>query len=334
METCFPCLGARKSRVPTPPVGATPGDPPHHRNNVAAAARTFSFGELAAATGGFRDAYLVAGRKKPSVYKGYLTSVNQAVAMKLQHLVDRDKPTEQLNSEFLARVLMLNALRHPNVVNFIGFCAEGSHRILVHEWMLLGSLEDHLHDPSPDKARLEWSTRMNIAAGVARALEYLHDKGMACRCLRTSDILLGDGDGCHAKLSQYVLVKAGQRPDGRSDARHFADTMAPETCMTGTPTAAADVYSFGVVLLQMITGLRAWGAVGDQNLVAWARPLLEDRAEFYRMADPALQGRYPPMDLQEALAVVSMCIHQDPAMRSPIGAVVTALARLAYHRPS
>ena len=61
---------------------------------------------------------------------------------------------------------------------------------------------------------------------------------------------------------------------------------------------------------------------------------MEDRTEFRRMADPALQGRYPSMDLEEALAIASLCIHEDPAMRSPIGAVVTALARLAYDRPS
>jgi hypothetical protein len=66
--------------------------------------------------------------------------------MKLQHLVDRNNvSTEQRNSEFLARVLMLNALRHPNLVNLIGFCADGNHRILVHEYLPLGSLEDHLH---------------------------------------------------------------------------------------------------------------------------------------------------------------------------------------------
>jgi hypothetical protein len=65
-----------------------------------------------------------------------------------------------------------------------------------------------------------------------------------------------------------------------------------------------------------------------------ARTLLEDRVEFRRMADPALQGRYPSLGLKEALTVASMCIHQDPAMRSPIGAVVTDLARLAYDRSS
>jgi serine/threonine protein kinase len=67
--------------------------------------------------------------------------------VKLQHLVDRNNnvSTEQRNSEFLARVVMLNDLRHPKLVNLIGFCADGNHRILVHEYVPLGSLEDRLH---------------------------------------------------------------------------------------------------------------------------------------------------------------------------------------------
>ncbi|CAM0909405.1 unnamed protein product [Alopecurus aequalis] len=327
MEACFPCLGARKNRMPPPPVEPTP---------AAAAARTFSFEELAAATRGFRDR--VAG-EEPCVYRGHLKSVNQVVAMKLQHIVDDTRLTEQRNSEFLARVLMLNALRHPNLVGLVGFCADGSHRILVHEHVPLGSLDDHLHDPSPNKAPLDWSTRMNVAVGVARALEYLHEKGAVYLCLRSSDILLGDG--YRPKMSHYGLAKAGQLYQDHVEARAFArepiGCLAPETVETGYLSAASDVYSFGAVLLELITGRRAFNrraAEEDRHLVAWARPLLRDRVEFRRMADPALQGRYPSMDLEAALTVASMCIKRNRAMRTPIGAVVTTLARLAHDQPS
>lgn len=47
--------------------------------------------------------------------------------------------------EFLLEVLMLSCLNHPNLVNLIGCCADGLQRILVYEYMPLGSLEDHLH---------------------------------------------------------------------------------------------------------------------------------------------------------------------------------------------
>lgn len=40
---------------------------------------------------------------------------------------------------------MLGLLHHPNLVNLIGYCADGDQRLLVYEYMPLGSLDDHLH---------------------------------------------------------------------------------------------------------------------------------------------------------------------------------------------
>lgn len=42
-------------------------------------------------------------------------------------------------------VLTLSLADHPNLVKLIGFCAEGDQRLLVYEYMPLGSLENHLH---------------------------------------------------------------------------------------------------------------------------------------------------------------------------------------------
>lgn len=39
---------------------------------------------------------------------------------------------------------MLSLLHHPNLVNLVGYCADGDQRILVYEYMPNGSLEDHL----------------------------------------------------------------------------------------------------------------------------------------------------------------------------------------------
>ena len=64
----------------------------------------------------------------------------QVVAIK-QH----DRNGLQGNREFLVEVLMLSLLHHPNLVNLIGYCADGDQRLLVYEYMPLGCLEDHLH---------------------------------------------------------------------------------------------------------------------------------------------------------------------------------------------
>ena len=51
---------------------------------------------------------------------------------------------------------MLSLLHHPNLVNLIGYCADGDQRLLVYEYMPLGSLEDHLHGMLWTKKRCDY----------------------------------------------------------------------------------------------------------------------------------------------------------------------------------
>lgn len=55
-----------------------------------------------------------------------------------------DRKGLQGSREFCAEVIMLSLVRHPNLVNLVGYCAEGEQRLLVYEYMANGSLENHL----------------------------------------------------------------------------------------------------------------------------------------------------------------------------------------------
>ncbi|TYH56038.1 hypothetical protein ES332_D09G280100v1 [Gossypium tomentosum] len=295
------------------------------------AAQTFTFRELAAATKNFRPECLLGEGGFGRVYKGRLESTGQVVAVK-----QLDRNGLQGNREFLVEVLMLSLLHHPNLVNLIGYCADGDQRLLVYEFMPLGSLEDHLHDLPLDKEPLDWNTRMKIAAGAAKGLEYLHDKAnppVIYRDLKSSNILLNEG--FHPKLSDFGLAKLGPVGDKTHVSTRVMGTYgycAPEYAMTGQLTLKSDVYSFGVVFLELITGRKAIDntrAHGEHNLVAWARPLFKDRRKFPKMADPLLQGHYPMRGLYQALAVAAMCLQEQAATRPLIGDVVTALTYLA-----
>eukprot|EP00252_Welwitschia_mirabilis_P024454 TRINITY_DN726_c0_g1_i13.p1 TRINITY_DN726_c0_g1~~TRINITY_DN726_c0_g1_i13.p1 ORF type:complete len:414 (-),score=90.39 TRINITY_DN726_c0_g1_i13:590-1831(-) len=297
------------------------------------AAQTFTFRELAAATKNFRPECLLGEGGFGRVYKGRLESTGQVVAVK-----QLDRNGVQGNREFLVEVLMLSLLHHENLVNLIGYCADGDQRLLVYEYMPLGSLEDHLHDLPPDKEPLDWKTRMKIAAGAAKGLEYLHDKAnppVIYRDLKCSNILLDEG--YHAKLSDFGLAKLGPVGDKTHVSTRVMGTYgycAPEYAMTGQLTIKSDVYSFGVVLLELITGRKAIDnsrGQGESNLVAWARPLFKDRRKFPQMADPLLHGKYPVRGLYQALAVAAMCVQEQATMRPLIADVVTALTYLASH---
>ncbi|KAJ6326341.1 hypothetical protein OIU78_013444 [Salix suchowensis] len=108
------------------------------------AAHIFTFRELAAATKNFRPECFLGEGGFGRVYKGRLESTGQVVAVK-----QLDRNGLQGNREFLVEVLMLSLLHHPNLVNLIGYCADGDQRLLVYEFMPLGSLEDHLHGNIP-----------------------------------------------------------------------------------------------------------------------------------------------------------------------------------------
>ncbi|XP_042512501.1 probable serine/threonine-protein kinase PBL7 [Macadamia integrifolia] len=306
-------------------------EPPKDGGPNYIAAQTLTFRELAAATKNFREDFLLGEGGFGRVYRGQLESTNQAVAIK-----QLDRTGLQGNREFLVEVLMLSLLHHPNLVNLVGYCADGDQRLLVYEYMPLGSLEDHLYDLPPDKKQLDWNTRMKIAAGAAKGLEYLHDKAnppVIYRDLKCSNILLGEG--YHPKLSDFGLAKVGPVGDKTHVSTRVMGTYgycAPEYAMTGQLTLKSDVYSFGVVLLEIITGRKAIDnskSAGEHNLVAWARPLFKDRRKFPQIADPMLQGQYPVRGLYQALAVAAMCVQEQPTMRPVIADVVTALSYLA-----
>ncbi|KAL5710394.1 DNA helicase [Ranunculus cassubicifolius] len=41
---------------------------------------------------------------------------------------------------------MLSLLHHPNVVTLNGYCTDGDQRLLLYEYMAMGSLENHLFE--------------------------------------------------------------------------------------------------------------------------------------------------------------------------------------------
>ncbi|KAJ1283146.1 hypothetical protein BS78_03G106700 [Paspalum vaginatum] len=293
-------------------------------------ATIFTLRQLAEATKNFSQDSLLGRGGFGCVYKATLSD-GQVVAVK-----QLDLNGLQGNREFLVEVLMLNLLHHPNLVNLHGYCVDGNQRLLVYEYMPLGSLEDHLHDIAPDQEPLDWRTRMKIAAGAAAGLEYLHDKAnppVIYRDIKPSNILLGEG--YHAKLSDFGLAKLGPVGDKTHVTTRVMGThgyCAPEYFLTGQLTIKSDIYSFGVVFLELITGRRPQDSdrpPEERDLVAWARPLFKDQRKFPNMADPLLRGRFPRRGLYQALAIAAMCLQEKAKNRPPIREVAAALSYLA-----
>ncbi|XP_066398021.1 serine/threonine-protein kinase RIPK-like [Miscanthus floridulus] len=293
----------------------------------------FSVAELREATRGFVSGNFLGEGGFGPVYKGVVDDgvkkglKPQAIAVKLW-----DPEGAQGHKEWLAEVIFLGQLRHPNLVKLVGYCCEDEHRLLVYEYMEHGSLENPLFKQIP--AVLPWSTRLNIAVGAAKGLAFLHDaeKPVIYRDFKASNILL-DSD-YKAKLSDFGLAKDGPEGDDTHVSTRVMGThgyAAPEYIMTGHLTAKSDVYSFGVLLLEILTGRRSVDKTRpsrEQNLVDYARPCLKDPLRLARIMDPAMEGQYSARAAQSAALVVYRCLSSRTKNRPDMSAVVQALEPL------
>ncbi|ONK56441.1 uncharacterized protein A4U43_C10F8740, partial [Asparagus officinalis] len=79
------------------------------------------------------------------------------------------------SEDFIDLVSNISLLHHPNITELVGYCSEHGQHLLVYEFQKNGSLHDLLHLSDEDSKLLSWNTRVKIALGTARALEYLHE---------------------------------------------------------------------------------------------------------------------------------------------------------------
>eukprot|EP00250_Pteridium_aquilinum_P015267 c22482_g2_i1 orf=335-1531(-) len=302
--------------------------------------RVFTYNELKVATRNFRPNSALGEGGFGTVYKGWIDDIdskgvkiasNMTVAVKVLN-----QEGSQGHREWLAEVNVLGQLHHPHLVKLIGYCCENDHRLLVYEYMPLGSLENHLFRKAA--LPLSWATRMKIAYGAAKGLAFLHCavKPVIYRDFKTSNILL-DSDYT-AKLSDFGLAKDGPEGDQTHVSTRVMGTYgyaAPEYVVTGHLTARSDVYSYGVVLVELLTGRRSIDKTrssGEHNLVEWAHPQLRDKRKLLRIIDPRLDGMYSVKGAQKAAALAFQCLSQNPKTRPLMSFVVEALEPLQNMR--
>ncbi|KAG9446353.1 hypothetical protein H6P81_012481 [Aristolochia fimbriata] len=197
--------------------------------------------------------------------------------------------------QFVNEVSLLSRIHHRNLVPLIGYCEEGSQRILVYEYMHNGSLRDQLHDSVKQK-NLDWLSRLYIAEDAAKGLEYLHSgciPSIIHRDVKSSNILLDIN--MRAKVSDFGLSRQADEnlTHVSSVARGTVGYLDPEYYACQQLTEKSDVYSFGVVLLELISGRKPISAQdygAEWNIVHWARSFVR-RGDLMSIVDPSVQGK-------------------------------------------
>ncbi|CAD6231537.1 unnamed protein product [Miscanthus lutarioriparius] len=144
---------------PSRPPAPTPVVPTGRAQPIAVPA--IHLEELKEITKNFSSDALIGEGSYARVYFGVLKDGTKSALKKL----DSSKQPDQ---EFLVQVSAVSRLKHENVVQLVGYCAEGSTRVLAYEYATRGSLHDILHGKKGVKGAqpgpvLSWMQRAKIA---------------------------------------------------------------------------------------------------------------------------------------------------------------------------
>ncbi|KAH0467979.1 hypothetical protein IEQ34_003012 [Dendrobium chrysotoxum] len=162
----------------------------------------------------------------------------------------------RVRDSFSAEVRTLGAIRHKNIVRFLGCCWNKSPRLLMYDYMANGSLGGLLHDRNGYP--LEWDLRYQIILWAAQGLAYLHHDCIPTivhRNIKANNILIGLD--FEPYIADFVLAKLVEEGDFARSSNTIVGSygyIAPEYGYMMNITEESDVYCYGVVVLEVLIG--------------------------------------------------------------------------------
>ncbi|CAA3005281.1 serine threonine- kinase STY8-like isoform X1 [Olea europaea subsp. europaea] len=177
------------------------------------------------------------------LYRGVYRGQNVAVkVLRSEHLNDL------LEDEFTKEVAILREVQHGNVVRFIGACTKLPHLCIVTEYMPGGSLYEYLHK---NHVVLKLSQLLKVAIDVCKGMEYLHNKNIIHRDLKTANLLMDAH--CVVKVADFGVARFQSNGGVMTAETGTYRWMAPEVINHEPYDQKADVFSFAVVLWELVT---------------------------------------------------------------------------------
>ncbi|MGC3967775.1 MAG: WD40 repeat domain-containing serine/threonine-protein kinase [Pirellulales bacterium] len=265
------------------------------------------------------------------VYRARQRSLNRTVAVKLilaGQLASLESVKRfRLEAEAAAR------LRHPGIVQIYEVGEFETQHFFSMELIEGHSLADCIDAfrPAPNDSassrREMFDCIAELVGGVAKALDYAHQRGVLHRDLKPSNILLDEQGRPH--LTDFGLAKfTGHDSGGLTLSAAVLGTpgyLAPEQ-VEGSPeqvTTSADVYGLGATLYELITGRPPFQATTAWETMRWAveRPPVPPR-----QLNPAVSR-----DLE---TIALRCLEKSPERRyASAAAVADELDRFRRREP-
>ncbi|KAL8100495.1 putative receptor-like protein kinase At5g18500 [Apium graveolens] len=292
----------------------------------------FTLRDLEVATDRFSKENVIGEGGYGVVYQGRLPNGSLVAVKKIFNNLG------QAEKEFKIEVEAIGHVRHKNLVRLLGYCIEGTQRMLVYEYVNNGNLEQWLHGSMRQQGCLTWEARMKVILGTAKALAYLHEAiepKVVHRDIKSSNILLDDE--FNAKISDFGLAKLLGAGESHITTRVMGTFgyVAPEYANSGLLNEKSDVYSFGIVLLEAITGRDPvdYSRPADEvNMVDWLKVMVGSRRSE-EVVDQSMETKPSRTALKRALLTALRCVEPDSEKRLTMGEVVRMLESEEYPLP-
>ncbi|CAM8903321.1 unnamed protein product [Rhodiola kirilowii] len=221
---------------------------------------------------------------------------------------------------------LLQKIRHPNVVQFLGAVTQSSPMMIVTEYLPKGDLRAYLDR----KGALELTKVVRFALDIARGMNYLHENKPSpiIHCdLEPSNILLDDSG--HLKVADFgfskllrvtsCILKENDKVDSSSCMLSLGRYAAPELFSIEDYDTKVDVFSFAMILQEMIEGCPPFPSKQDKDVrkayAAKERPPFTAPAMLY---DHGLKN------------LIEMCWSPRPSDRPTFREIIHKLVRIQY----
>uniref|UniRef100_A0A1J3HVU0 Protein kinase domain-containing protein n=1 Tax=Noccaea caerulescens TaxID=107243 RepID=A0A1J3HVU0_NOCCA len=259
-----------------------------------------------------------------TAYKAVLDAVTLVAVKRLKDVTMADR-------EFKEKIEVVGAMDHENLVPLRAYYYSGDEKLLVYDFMPMGSLSALLHgNKGAGRPPLDWETRSRIAFGAARGLDYLHsqDPLSSHGNVKSSNILLTNSHD--ARVSDFGLAQLVG--SSTTTPNRVTGYRAPEVTDPRRVSQKADVYSFGVVLLELLTGKAPSNSVMNEegmDLARWVHSV--EREEWKsEVFDSELMGleTVEGEEMAEMLQLGIDCTEQHPDKRPVMVEVVRRIQEL------
>ncbi|PHU24855.1 hypothetical protein BC332_03187 [Capsicum chinense] len=291
----------------------------------------FKYNDIVSATRNFSKGRVLGRGALSYVFRGRVGFLSTTVAIKRLDMKDEESP-----KAFCRELMIASSLHNPYIVPLVGFCIDPEKGLfLVYKYVSGGSLERYLHGKKrggKGVPALPWSARYKVAVGIAESIGYLHNGTERCvvhRDIKPSNILLSSKK--KPKLCDFGLATWTPAPSVPFLCKTVKGTfgyLAPEYFQHGKVSDKTDVYAFGVVLLELLTGRKPIETIrgpGEENLVLWAKPLLQQDV-LEKFLDPRL--KIPQKNLHQIcwmIQAAASCIHSEESRRPDIDEIIDML---------